>query len=121
MSLHLPLAEMVARDFGARLARAVEPRLDALLVHLDNGVTVTVRYAAPDAYSLRWTWTDGEAGIDTAPVHRALATFPHHLHCADGRVVADPLTHPGAPPEENLARVLRAVLADPRLGTGAAP
>lgn len=120
MSLHLALADMIGREFGERLATSVEPRQDALIVRLVNGVTVTVRYAAADAYSLRWSWADGEAGIDTAPVHRDLATFPRHLHTPDGRVVADPLTRTDAAPEDNLARVLRAVLDDPRLGHGQA-
>lgn len=119
MSIHLALAEMVEREFGARLEAPVEPRQDALIVRLANGVTLTVRYAAADAYSLRWSWADGEAGIDTAPVHRDLATFPRHLHTVDGRVVADPLTRPDASPQDNLARVIRAVLDDPRLGAGA--
>lgn len=116
MSIHLALADMLVRDFAERLAAPVEPRQDALIVHLSNGVTLTVRYAAADAYSLRWRWADGEAGIDTAPVHRELATFPQHLHTPDGRVIADPLTRPGAPPADNLARVIAAVLDDPCLG-----
>lgn len=115
MSIHLALAEMVDRDFAERLAAPIEPRQDALILHLSNGVTMTVRYAAADAYSLRWRWADGEAGIDTAPVHRELATFPQHLHTPDGRVVADPLTRTDASPEDNLARVVSAVLDDPRL------
>ncbi|MFP5505976.1 MAG: hypothetical protein ACLGH6_07240 [Gammaproteobacteria bacterium] len=118
MSLHLALADMIARDFAGRLAAPVEARQDALIVRLDNAVTLTVHYAAADAYSLRWTWTGGEAGIDTAPVHRDVAGFPRHLHAPDGRVVADPLTRLDAAPEDNLARVLRAVLDDPGLGHG---
>lgn len=120
MSIHLALADMIAREFADRLAAPIEPRQDALIVRLDTGVTLTAHYAASDAYSLRWTWADGEAGIDTAPVHRDVAGFPRHLHTPDGRVVADPLTRTDASPEENLTRVLRAVLDDPRLGSGEA-
>lgn len=120
MSIHLSLADMLDREFGARLAEPVETRQDALIVRLVNSVTLTVRYAAADAYSLRWRWADGEAGIDTAPVHRTLATFPRHLHTPDGRVVDDPLTRLDATPEDNLVRVLRALLDDPRLGNGTA-
>ena len=83
---------------------------------LDNGVVLTVRYAAADAYSLRWQGNAGvELGIDTAPTHPDLATRPNHLHLADGRVVADPLTRPDACPAANLAAVVEALLRDPQL------
>lgn len=114
MSIHLELAEEIQRDFGERLLAAPELSQDALTLNLDNGVVLVVRYAAKDAYSLRWqTTVDGpEAGIDTAPTHPALATQPNHLHLADGRVVADPLTRVDATPFANLTAVVRALLDD---------
>lgn len=116
MSLHIELAEHIDRSFGTRLPQPIEHRQDALVVHLENGVTLTVRYAANDAYSLRWIWGDAELGIDTAPLHRELATFPNHLHDLDGQVRADPLTHPDEAPAANVSRVIEALLADPTLG-----
>ncbi|NMF99495.1 hypothetical protein GPA27_19125 [Aromatoleum toluolicum] len=116
MSLHIELADRIDRTFGARLPQPVEHKQDALVVHLGNGVTLTVRYAANDAYSLRWNFGDAELGIDTAPLHRELATFPNHLHDIDGQVRPDPLTHPDDTPVANVSRVIEALLADPSLG-----
>ncbi len=118
MSLHLELGAAVEAAFAHALESPPEQKLDALLVRLRNGVTLTVRYAAPDAYSLRWTCGEGDAecGIDTAPLHRGLATFPNHFHHADGRILADPVTQTGAPPQDNLHKLIRALLDDPMLG-----
>lgn len=115
MSLHLELGQSVELAFQDALD-GLEHRQDILIIHLRNGVTLEVRYAAADAYSLRWRYGDAESGIDTAPLHRGLATFPNHLHDAAGRIVADPVTHHGASPEDNLHRLIRALLDEPMLG-----
>lgn len=79
---------------------------------------LTVQYAAPAAYSLRWkTPVAAELGIDTAPGHRGLHTGPQHLHLADGRVVDDPLTRPDLPPWQNLRTVIDVLLEDPLLAS----
>ncbi len=84
---------------------------------------LTVRYAAADAYSLRWRTGPGndmaELGIDTAPSHPHLATHPNHLHLADGTVVADPVTRTDANPEANVCALIFALAHDPQLGTHA--
>jgi len=116
MSLHIELASAIESAFIDRLQAPVEHKQDALIVRLDNGVMLTVRYAAADAYSLRWVCGDVELGIDTAPLHRELATFPNHLHDATGRARVDPLTRSEDAPADNVARVIRALLADPMLG-----
>jgi hypothetical protein len=116
MSLHLELGAAVEANFGDALEGPLERKQDALIVRLKNGVTLEVRYAAPDAYSLRWSAGGAECGIDTAPLHSGLATFPNHFHDAAGRVLADPITRPGASPQDNLQRLLRALLDDPLLG-----
>ena len=116
MSLHLELGSMIETSFAGDLASPVEQKQDALIVRLENGVTLEVRYAAPDAYSLRWAYGDAESSIDTAPLHHGLATFPNHFHDASGRVVADPITRPDAPPQDNLQKMVRALLDDPLLG-----
>ncbi|WP_041646562.1 hypothetical protein [Aromatoleum aromaticum] len=116
MSLHIELAATIEKRFGERLAVPIEQKQDALIATLENGVTLTVRYAAPDAYSLRWTQGDAEAGIDTAPLHRDLATFPNHLHDADGRAHADPVTRPDQTPADNVAQLIHALLDNPMLG-----
>jgi hypothetical protein len=117
MSLHLELGTLVERTFAGQLAGPVEQTQDALIVRLPDDVTLIVRYAAPDAYSLRWTHGNTEAGIDTAPMHRELPTFPNHLHDSTGRARADPVTDPERPPEDNLVRLIRALLDDPALGS----
>lgn len=120
MSLHLGLGSAIEAEFANALESPVEHKQDAMMIRLKNGVTLNVRYAAPDAYSMRWTYGDGdvEIGIDTAPLHRALATFPNHLHAADGSVTADPVTRPGAAPEDNLKNLVRTLLDNPLLGVG---
>lgn len=117
MSLHVELADRLDRTFGAGvLPTPVERKQDALVVRLANGVALTIRYAANDAYSLRWNCGDVELGIDTAPIHRGLATFPNHLHDASGRALADPITRPDDEPAENIERLIQALIADPTLG-----
>lgn len=115
MSLHIELAEAIESELGSELSGPVEQKQDALVVTLPNGVALTVRYAAPDAYSLRWMWGDAELGIDTAPLHRALATFPNHFHDAEGNVKADSVTRTDREPAENLVELVRALLVDPTL------
>lgn len=116
MSLHLELGKAIEHAFSNDLDGAIEHRQDALSVRLRNSVTLEVRYAALDAYSFRWVCGELESGIDTAPLHPGLATFPNHFHDAANRVVADPITRPDAAPEDNLTRLIRALLDDPMLG-----
>jgi len=116
MSLNLELGSAIESAFGDDLECPVEQKQDALIIRLKNGVTLEARYAAPDAYSLRWAYGDAESTIDTAPLHHGLTTFPNHFHDALGRVVADPITRPGAPPQDNLQKMVRALLDDPLLG-----
>lgn len=118
MSLHLELGTAIEAAFGDDLECPVEQKQDALIIRLSNGVTLEARCAAPDAYSFRWAYGDAESGIDTAPLHPGLATFPNHFHDASGRVTADPLTRPGDPPQDNLQKLVRALLDDPLLGIG---
>jgi hypothetical protein len=119
MSLHLELRAMLESELADTQAAPVEQKQDALIVRLRNGVTLDIRYAAPDAYSLRWSHDGREAGIDTAPLHRGLATFPNHLHEADGTLRADPLTRTDATPEDNVRRLIRALIDNPTLGATA--
>lgn len=124
MDLHTALLAFVEQEFSDHLACPPQLTQDALTLTLGNGVVLSVRYAAPDAYSLRWRSgpddTAAELGIDTAPTHPHLATSPNHLHLADGRVVADPLSRINASAEDNLAAVIRALLVDPTLTAAAA-
>lgn len=119
-ALHPALADAIARDFAADLVRPPTLHQDAVVFALSNGIDLTVRYRDATAYSLRWIRNGRECGIDTAPLHHKLATFPNHLHDATGTLRADPLTDPAAAPIDNVARVLRALLDDPALSGGAA-
>jgi len=116
MSLHLELGSAIDAAFGDALEVPVEQKQDAMIVRLKNGVTLDVRYAAVDAYSLRWLYGDAESGIDTAPLHQGLATFPNHFHDAAGRIHADTITRLDALPEDNLKRLIGILLDDPMLG-----
>lgn len=123
MNLHPTILEHVEREHGDALAMPPQLNQDALTIVLRNGVMLTVRYAAPDAYSLRWRTglgTDAaELGIDTAPTYPQLATSPNHLHRADASVVADPLTRIDASPEANVSALIAALANDPLLGAPA--
>ena len=115
MSLHLELAALIEEEFSGLLDGPLERRQDALRLCLDNGVHLTIQYADPLAYSLRWEFEGRQAGIDTAPLHEGLATFPHHYHDVDGEVHADPITSPERSPADNLRRLLAALAANPLL------
>lgn len=117
MSINLELATMVDETLAEHLASPVERTQDALIVHLSNGVSITVHYAEPDAYSMRWTASGHEAGIDTAPLHRDLATFPNHMHDSAGQLRPDPVTSPSHHPTENLRRLITALIDNPTLGS----
>lgn len=118
MSLHFELATVVETAFPKQLEAPLEQKQDALIIRLKNGVVLTVHYAADDAYSLHWNHDASglEARIDTAPLHRDLATFPNHFHNPGGHVSADPITRPDATPADNLQRLIGALLDDPTLG-----
>jgi hypothetical protein len=115
MTLHLELAARIDETYGERLEGPTEVKLDALIVRLDNGVTLEARIAAPNAYAIAWAWGEAELRIDTAPIHKDLVTFPNHLHAADGSLHHDPLTRCGAAPWDNLRAVIDSVLQDPLL------
>lgn len=115
MTLHQDLKDRLEQDYGDRLHGPVDLKQDALLLSLANDTQMEIRYATPHEYSLAWQWGDASLRIDTAPLHAGLTTWPNHLHGADGRVHADPLTVPGRDPWENVRCVLDALLADPLL------
>lgn len=116
MSLNFELVSAIETAFGDDLESPVEQKQDALIIRLKNGVMLGVRFATAEAYSLRWIYGEAESCIDTAPIHHDLATFPNHFHDADGRVMADPITRPGDLPQENLRKLVRALLDNPMLG-----
>lgn len=95
---------------GPRLA-AINVNQDALGLRLDNGTAVELRLLSADEYSFAWEWGTARLRIDTAPL---FASFSH-LHTADGRTRADPLTLPGRDPLENIHALLKAILHAPLL------
>lgn len=115
MTVHHDLKEKIEQDYGNRLRGPVQLKQDALRLSLVNDAQLEIRYASPQEYSLAWQWGDASLRIDTAPLHAHVPTWPNHLHDADGRVRADPLTAPGRDPWENVRSVLDALLADPLL------
>lgn len=109
------ISERLIEHFGERLSGTPQLAQDALTAQFDTGLALEVRFAGGDEYSIRWR-VDGYAlGIDTAPLHSMLSTFPNHLHGADGAPRPDPLTHPGREPWENVHAVVARVLDDPLL------
>ena len=122
MSQHLDLAAQIEEHFGPHLETPVDVKYDALIARFSNGVTLEARIATTDTYTIAWAWGEAELRIDTAPLHPELATRPNHLHAADGRLCADPLTRIDASPWDNLQHVITTILDDPlldKLDTGA--
>lgn len=115
MTLHIDLKGAIDRHFAGRMAIDAQLAQDALVVRLNNGVMLELRYAGPDEYAFNWQWGDARMRIDTAPLHAELSTFPNHLHDADDAVRADPITRPDKEPWDNTRRLLEALTADPLL------
>ncbi|MCV2219796.1 hypothetical protein [Thauera sp. Sel9] len=118
MKLHTAILEHIGREHADALAAPPRLTQDALTITLRNGVTLTVRYAAPDAYSLRWNSGPDtlEMGINTAPTHPHLSTRPNHLLRSDGTAAADPITRIDASPEANVGALITALMRDPLIG-----
>lgn len=112
------IAERLIEYYGQHLNDAPALAHDALTARFDNGIILELRFASAEEYSLRWHHDGQTLAIDTAPLHPGLATFPNHLHGADGIARPDPLTHPGAAPWDNVRAVLGRILEDPLLARG---
>jgi hypothetical protein len=112
MTLHAQLVDAIVHHCGERLAQPPQLTQDALTLEFDSGMLMQLRFASAEEYSIHWRFGDRELRIDTAPLHPQLASFPNHLHDADGVVRADTLTQPGRAPWENLRAVLDSLLGD---------
>ncbi len=115
MTLHAELADEVISHYGEELADTPKQSYDAVTLSFAGDLTLDIRFASADEYSLEWHSAGSRLRIDTAPLHPELTTFPNHLHRCDGEIVADPLTTPGDPPWENVRKLLDAVLKNPLL------
>jgi len=115
MSLHHLLKEQIVAHYSDQLA--IEPQLkqDALQLKFDSGLAMELRYLNRNEYSLQWLWGDAELRIDTAPLHRNLATFPNHLHDADENLRPDTVTQSGREPWDNVRLLIERLLQDPLL------
>ncbi len=113
MSLLQRLGDEVVDRFGEHLLSAPQITHDALLLEFANGVRLQSRLGGPGEYCLSWRFGDVEQRIDTAPVHPDLATFPNHLHGADGAARPDPLTRTDRPAIENIAALIEVLLRAP--------
>lgn len=112
---HLDLKEKIDAHYADRLQAPAQLARDALTLRLTNGVAVELRIAGEQEYAVAWQWGDAQLKIDTAPLHPGLATFPNHLHDANGCVRADPLTHIDTDAWTRLRRLLDRLLIDPLL------
>lgn len=111
MNPHAIIVEQVVDRFGERLVANPQLAHDAVTLEFAGGLTVQARFAGSDEYSIEWRRGGGQFRIDTAPLHRGLASFPNHRHEPDGSVLADRLTRPGAAPWDNLRAVLDVLLS----------
>ncbi|WP_321965341.1 hypothetical protein [Paraburkholderia sp. J7] len=118
--LHIELKEQIEAAFDATQLASVTLCRDALELSLTNGVELTLRIADPNEYAMNWRWGEAAMGIDTAPVHPTLHTFPNHCHTPDGRTVDDPVSEIGMEPWDNVRMLIARLLAQPLLGFDAA-
>lgn len=115
MTIHHLLKERIETHYADQLAREPQLLQDALQLQFDSGLVMELRYFNDLEYSLQWLWGDAELRIDTAPLHKHLASYPHHRHDADGNLHPDTLTVPGREPWENVRQVIDRLLHDPLL------
>ena len=115
MSLHGELAERLIEHYGPDLAESPRLSHDAVTAIFQDGLALELRFAGAEEYALRWRRGEAELCIDTAPLHRQLATFPHHLHDDRGGLRADPVTQPGREPWENVRALVDRIRRDPLL------
>ena len=114
--LHIELKEQIEAAFDATQLSSVTLCRDALELSLTNGVELTLRIADPNEYAMNWHWGEAAMGIDTAPVHPTLGTFPNHCHTPDGRSVDDPVSEIGMEPWHNVRMLIARLLTQPLLG-----
>ncbi len=114
MSLHLELKQNIESYYSDQLA-VVQLRQDAIQLRFDMGLVMELRYLNHNEYSLQWLWGEAELRIDTAPLHKHLATFPNHFHDADSNLHPDKITVPGRDPWENVRQLIDHLLQDPLL------
>jgi hypothetical protein len=115
LSVHLLLKQGLETHYGHQLSEPVQLTQDALLLSFNNGLMIEVHYFSSSEYAINWSWGDALLRIDTAPVHTDCPTFPHHLHDHLDKVLADPVTQPGADCWSNFSRLLDALLENPLL------
>lgn len=114
--LHIELQEYIEAAFGETHGVTVTLCRDALEVSLPNGVALTLRVADCNEYAFGWRWGEAQMGIDTAPLHSEVGTFPNHLHTPNGNVAGDPISEIGADPRRNVRALIEALLTQPLLG-----
>jgi len=115
LSVHMLLKEKLAAYYADHLSEPVRLAQDALLLSFNNGFMMEVRYFSSTEYAINWSWGEAELRIDTAPVHADCATFPHHLHDDEGRLLADPITQPGMDCWSNFSALPDVLLENPLL------
>ena len=115
MTLLIELKEAVDASLLSSLEEPATLCRNALVLSLNNGVVMELRFASPTEYAFTWHFGDAQMRIDTAPIAHAVATAPNHLHDVTGVVRADPVTNPAATPLENTKALVEALLVDPLL------
>lgn len=108
--IHERLVELLNEEFGSCLAEEPKFFYDGVEVRLKNGLKLTFVYPREKEYAFSWSYGKETERIDTAPIHKGLKTYPNHYHTAKGETKEDPLTDPGKSPEENLKKVMDALL-----------
>ncbi|MGE5386919.1 MAG: hypothetical protein ACM3SV_13640 [Betaproteobacteria bacterium] len=115
MTIHADLKEHIDRQFADDLEKPAELFQDALVVHLSNGVAVELRFSGQREYAINWRAGDAQLRIDTAPLHPELASFPNHLHDANGSIRFDPVTQIERAPWDNACALIEMLLKNPLL------
>ena len=80
--LHLQLKQEIEQHLAAHLEKPLELCLDALLVHLNNGVVLELRCQSNEEYSLGWSWgenivvSQGDDTVNLSPMSTVMLVGP---------------------------------------------
>lgn len=111
------LKPLVEDSCGSDIEGEISAMQDALLLKLRNGVAVELRVLSAEHYCFSWLWGEALMRIDTAPIPEDSGASKSHFHDADGHRLPDPITVPGDAPEENIRRLLGALIENPLLSS----
>lgn len=113
-SFHLAFKSLLESRYAAHLSEPVRLAQDALLLGFHSGLTLELRYADWDAFSVRWQWEDRNFRLDTFPVERRIRGNAY-LYFGDCMIQSFTIGEADADPRAWLTALLDRLLENPTL------